>query len=116
MRRAIDGEAPVLQTGAMNSEHAEALSQAARLARLDLAEEECRELFDSLRSLLDAFGSIGTIDTRGIEPMSGPTQLHASMRSDSIRASLSQEEALGQAPERIDGFYGVPKTVESTGS
>ncbi len=83
----------------------------AHLARLKLTEEE-EELFSKqLGDILDFVEQLGELDTSEVEPYLQDIE-ETPMREDKPGESLSQEEALKNAPERDDGFFVVPRIVE----
>lgn len=84
--------------------------QAARLARLHLDEEQVRRLAPQFERILSAFGELDRLSLP--EPLAAETSAPAALRPDTPRAeAFDTELLLEQAPERIDRFFGVPKTV-----
>jgi aspartyl-tRNA(Asn)/glutamyl-tRNA(Gln) amidotransferase subunit C len=84
----------------------------ARLARLDLSDEE-KELFGSqLSDILRYVEKLGELDTSTVEPTSHVLELTNVIRDDRPRPSLPPEEALSNAPDRVDNFYRVPRIIE----
>lgn len=84
----------------------------ARLARLELTEEEKARMLAQLDSILRYMEKLNELDTRGVEPTSHVLPIVNVMREDELRPSLSQEEALANAPDRYDVFFRVPKIIE----
>jgi aspartyl-tRNA(Asn)/glutamyl-tRNA(Gln) amidotransferase subunit C len=84
----------------------------AHLARLRLAAEEMAKFGAQLNSILSYVEKLNELDTTGVEPTSHVLALSDVMREDKVRASLSKDEALGNAPDRNDSFYRVPKIIE----
>ena len=84
----------------------------ARLARLELSDEE-RDLFTrQLCALLEHFAALQHLRTDGVEPTSHVVELTNVAREDVPRAGLPREAILGSAPEREDGFFKVPPVIE----
>ncbi|GAB4389748.1 MAG: Asp-tRNA(Asn)/Glu-tRNA(Gln) amidotransferase subunit GatC [Thermodesulfovibrionales bacterium] len=84
----------------------------ARLARLSTTEEE-RDVFGSqLSAILSYIEKLNELDTSEVEPTSHVIELTNVMRDDSPRPSLDREDVLGNAPDRTDRFYRVPKIIE----
>jgi len=52
------------------------------------------------------------VETEGVEPTAHPLPLSNIMRSDSVTHSLSQEEALANAPRVEDGYFRVRAVLE----
>ncbi len=81
------------------------------LSRLELTQEE-KELFGKqLKQILDHAEVIKSVDTSGISPTYHPIPLKNVMREDVILSSLSQEEALSNAPQREGGAFVVPRIM-----
>ncbi len=80
----------------------------ARLARLELTEDELDRMASELSKVLDHIEKIGELDLRGVPPTSHVIDIAAPLRADQPTASLPAEVALAQAPEPIAGGFGVP--------
>jgi aspartyl-tRNA(Asn)/glutamyl-tRNA(Gln) amidotransferase subunit C len=89
-----------------------AVDHVARLARLDLSEEERDRMRVELSHILEHAERIQALDLDGIEATSHSFPLKNVMRKDEVRPSLSQEEALRNAPAREDGRFKVPRIIE----
>lgn len=84
----------------------------AHLARLSLTPEEARKFGAQLGNVLDYIEKLKEIDVTGIEPTAHAFPLINVTRPDEIRPSMSQEEALRNAPSHANGLFMVPKIVE----
>lgn len=91
----------------------EEVTNIAFLARLELSDEEVGTLGGHLNRLLENFELLKELDTQNVEPTSHTIPVHNVLRQDVCRPSLSQEEVLSNAPERIDGTFEVPRIVET---
>ena len=80
----------------------------ARLARLELSEEELERFGAQLSAILEAVGKVAELDLEGIEPTAHPLDLVNVWAEDEPRPSLSLEDALANAPDRERGFFRVP--------
>jgi aspartyl-tRNA(Asn)/glutamyl-tRNA(Gln) amidotransferase subunit C len=80
----------------------------ARLARLELSDQEVERMCDQLSAILDAVGKVSELDLSGVEPTAHPLDLVNVLAEDEPRPSLLREEALANAPDPEDGFFGVP--------
>ena len=83
----------------------------ARLARLALDPAHSREVGAQFARILEAFKALSTLDVEGVEPMTRPTDFTDVLRDDREHQSLSVDDALANAPARIDDFFSVPKTI-----
>ena len=80
----------------------------ARLARLELSDEEVERFGGQLSAILDAVGKVSELDLDDVPPTSHPLDLVNVFGEDVPRPCLSREEALANAPDPEDGFFGVP--------
>jgi aspartyl-tRNA(Asn)/glutamyl-tRNA(Gln) amidotransferase subunit C len=80
----------------------------ARLARLELSEQEVQRMAAELSKVLDHIEKIGELDLEGVPPTSHVVEVTGSLREDEPRPSLPQEVALASAPEPVAGGFGVP--------
>jgi aspartyl-tRNA(Asn)/glutamyl-tRNA(Gln) amidotransferase subunit C len=80
----------------------------ARLARLELSEDELVRFAEQLSAILEAVGKVSELDLSGVEPTSHPLELSNVWAEDEPRPSLSADDALANAPDREDDFFRVP--------
>ncbi|MBZ0159755.1 Asp-tRNA(Asn)/Glu-tRNA(Gln) amidotransferase subunit GatC [Candidatus Methylomirabilis sp.] len=84
----------------------------ARLARLELTAEEKERMQAQLDSILSYIDKLSELDTTAVEPTSHILPMINVFREDEVVPSLSQEEALANAPDRHDLFFRVPRILE----
>ena len=84
----------------------------ARLARLELTDEEKERMRAQLDSILTYIDKLNELDTSTVEPTSHVLPMMNIFRDDEVRPSLSQEETLANAPDRQDLFFRVPRILE----
>ena len=80
----------------------------ARLARLELSDEEVERMREQLSAILEAVGKVAELDLEGVEATAHPLDLVNVLADDEPRPCLPREEALANAPDPEDGFFGVP--------
>ena len=80
----------------------------AHLARLALTDEEVEHFRGQLSAILEAVGRVSELDLEGVPPTSHPLDLVNVLAEDEPRPSLPREDALANAPDPEDGFFGVP--------
>lgn len=81
----------------------------ARLARLELSEDEVERMAGELSKILDHIEKINELDDLGdAEATTHVVQLENVLRPDEPRPSLSRERALEQAPEAAEDGFRVP--------
>jgi aspartyl-tRNA(Asn)/glutamyl-tRNA(Gln) amidotransferase subunit C len=84
----------------------------AKLARLNLSEEEAEKYTEQLNAILEFAGKLNELDTSNIEPTSHVLDVYNVMRDDEVRPSVEREKALLNAPEEEDGQFKVPAVME----
>jgi aspartyl-tRNA(Asn)/glutamyl-tRNA(Gln) amidotransferase subunit C len=80
----------------------------ARLARLDLTDEEVERLGEQLDAILEAVGKVAELDLTAVKPTAHPLDLVNVWRDDEPRPSLAPDEALASAPDRSGDLFRVP--------
>jgi aspartyl-tRNA(Asn)/glutamyl-tRNA(Gln) amidotransferase subunit C len=81
----------------------------ARLARLDLTDEEVELFTAQLRTVLDHAADVASLDLSHLEPSSHPIALENVLRADEPRPSLDRDEVLAVAPAVEDDRFRVPR-------
>lgn len=84
----------------------------ARLARLNLSEDEKQLFTGQLSAILGYVEQLRELDTEGILPTSHAVPMENAFREDSVSPSIGVDKALSNAPHRVDTFFGVPKVIE----
>ena len=84
----------------------------AHLARLKLSGEEEAKFGSQLRQILGYIAKLNELDVSQVEPTAHAVPLVNVTRPDETRPSLSNEEALRNAPAKANGLFMVPKIVE----
>jgi aspartyl-tRNA(Asn)/glutamyl-tRNA(Gln) amidotransferase subunit C len=80
----------------------------ARLARLEIPEDEIELVQRELSAILDAVGKVGELELEGVEPTSHPLDVVNAWAEDEPRPSLSRQDALANAPDPAEGAFRVP--------
>lgn len=87
----------------------------AALGNLRLSDEEIPKLAADLDEILTHIDKLNELDTSGVEPMAqvlydaGET---ATLREDRARPTISNAEALANAPVSGSGYFKVPLVIE----
>jgi aspartyl-tRNA(Asn)/glutamyl-tRNA(Gln) amidotransferase subunit C len=80
----------------------------AKLARLELSEDEVGRFQEQLSAILEAVGKVAELDLSGVEPTAHPLELVNVWADDEQRPSLTLDEALANAPDRSGNLFRVP--------
>ena len=83
----------------------------AKLARLALTDDELDHYAGQLDAILSHVSQIQAVDVTGVEPTDNPLKDVNVTRPDQIAPSLTQQEALAEAPNAGDGRFAVPQIL-----
>jgi aspartyl-tRNA(Asn)/glutamyl-tRNA(Gln) amidotransferase subunit C len=84
----------------------------AHLARIALSPDEQEKLGAQISGILGYIEKLNQVDVSQIEPTAHAVPLVNVFRPDEVRPSLTNEEALRNAPASANGLFMVPKIVE----
>jgi aspartyl-tRNA(Asn)/glutamyl-tRNA(Gln) amidotransferase subunit C len=88
------------------------IEKVAKLARLELSEEEKKTFGNQLEQILTYMEQLNRLDTPGVEPTSHAIPIQNVFREDETRPSFPREEVMDIAPEEEDGHFKVPRIIE----
>jgi aspartyl-tRNA(Asn)/glutamyl-tRNA(Gln) amidotransferase subunit C len=80
----------------------------ARLARLELSDDEVDRMASELSGVLDHIEKIGELDLADVPPTSHVVAVENVLREDVPRPSLPRDVALASAPDAAEGGFRVP--------
>ena len=80
----------------------------ARLARLELSDDEVERMSVELSKVLDHIEKIRELDLEGVRPTSHVIDVVNALRADEPEPSLPREVILAAAPEPLNDGFGVP--------
>jgi aspartyl-tRNA(Asn)/glutamyl-tRNA(Gln) amidotransferase subunit C len=90
----------------------EDVEYAARLARLELTEEEKRSMTAQVRDVLQYMAKLNELNTDDVEPTAHVLPIKNVWRKDHRGESLKPEEVLKIAPKSQEGMLRVPRVLE----
>ena len=88
------------------------INKIARLSRIKLDGKESEDYIKDLNSILNWVEQLNEINTDNIEPLTNISSSVLPKRDDISEDINSTEEILENAPEKLEGFFSVPKVVE----
>ena len=88
------------------------LQHVVKLARIELSAEEEERIGTQLSEIIQYVKKLNELDVDEIEPTAHAVQLTNVLREDQLRPSLSQDDAMRNAPKSANGLFVVPKIVE----
>ena len=86
--------------------------QVAKLSRLDLSDQEVGRLSGELSAILEHIEKLSELDTDAVKPLAHCLPIHNVFREDVPKKSLSSDQALSNAPEKVDSYFKVPKILD----
>jgi aspartyl-tRNA(Asn)/glutamyl-tRNA(Gln) amidotransferase subunit C len=89
----------------------DAVAHVARLARLDLTDDELERFTEQLGAVLEHAADIAALDIADVPPTAHPLPLVNVLRDDVAVPSLDRDEVLAQAPAAEDGRFRVPRIL-----
>ena len=78
---------------------------------MELSETEKKKFAKELDKIIKYIDQLREVDTRNVAPTSHVIPMENVLREDKVEPSLSQEEALANAPDKKDGYFKVPKVI-----
>ena len=84
----------------------------AQLARLELTDEEKARLAGQLESVLEYVDQLRKLNVEAIEPTAHAIPQVNVFRKDESRPGMTLDQALKNAPQRMNDLFVVPKVVE----
>lgn len=84
----------------------------ADVAKLALSDEEAEEMTDHLRSFMNYADKLNELNTDDVKPTTHVNHEQNVLRRDEAKQSLTQEEALNNAPDQQEGQFKVPSILE----
>ncbi len=88
------------------------IEKVAKLARIDLSEEEKNLYGKQLEQILSHMEHLNRLDTEGVEPTSHAIPMVNVFREDEVRPSVPSEEVLRLSPQQEEGHFKVPRIIE----
>ena len=88
------------------------VEEIAHLARLELTEEEKKDMTSEMSKILNWMEKLNEVDTSKVEPLIHMSQEMNVLREDIEGEMLSHEAALKNAPKKDSNYFRVPKVIE----
>lgn len=88
------------------------IEKLAHLSRLEFENESKEEIKKDLTRILSFIEKLNELNTDNIEPLVYMTDEVNVLREDEVKQTITQEEALKNAPKRDSDYFRVPRVVE----
>ena len=83
----------------------------AKLAELELTDDEIERFGEQLNAILEAVGKVSELDLEDVPPTSHPLAVVNVFGPDEPRPSLPLEDVFANAPSREDDLFRVPPSA-----
>ena len=80
----------------------------ARLAGLELTDDEVTKFQGQLSAILEAVSKVSELDLSDVPPTAHPLEIQNAWAEDVVRPSLSDNEVFANAPDRDGDLFRVP--------
>ena len=75
--------------------------------------EEARDLLKDMNSILDWVEQLHEVNTDAIKPLANISSSILPQRKDASKAVNSSDAILQKSPDKLEGYFAVPKVVDS---
>lgn len=90
----------------------EQLKRIAALAHLEISSQDQDTLTQQLSKTTEYIDILSDVDTKNVSPTYQVNHLQNVCRPDKVTSSLSQSEALSQAPQTHNGYFQTQATIK----
>lgn len=90
----------------------EEVEHIADLVRISVSDKEVESYTEHLNAVIGYADKLGELNTDDVEPTRYGIVLENVLRTDEVTQSITQEEALRNAPDKQDGHFKVPSVME----
>lgn len=91
---------------------AETVEHIAHLARLNFEGEQKEAILTDLNNIVSFMDKLSEVNTEGVEPLIFMTEGFDHLREDEVHVTISQKEALKNAPKKDSDYFRIPKVLD----
>lgn len=84
----------------------------AKLARLEITDEEAEKYSHEVGSMIELAEQLNEVDTTNVEPTTHISSVKNVMRNDEPKEWITRDDALKNAPDHKDGLFRVPSILD----
>ena len=82
------------------------------VAMLRLSDDERTLIAARAEAFAEGFDALDAVDTDDVEPLVSVLDAHTVLREDVSEKLLTRDEVMANAPEKHDGYFQVPGTLD----
>jgi aspartyl-tRNA(Asn)/glutamyl-tRNA(Gln) amidotransferase subunit C len=90
----------------------EIVDHIAHLARLEFEGEKKEAIRQDLENIVTFMDKLSEVDTEGVEPLIFMTEEYNKLREDVAVVTITQDEALKNAPKKDSDYFRIPKVLD----
>lgn len=90
----------------------EHIKKVADAVRIEISDKEAAKYTDEISSVIEYANILGELNTDDVKPTTHGIVLGNVLRKDKPKQSITQEDALQNAPDQEDGHFKVPSIME----
>lgn len=87
------------------------VNRVSTLAKLQFNDEENQIIKNDLNRIIQFIDKINQVDTNGVEPLVHMNHEINVLREDIAEETITQEEALKNAPQKDSDYFKIPKVL-----
>ena len=90
------------------------VDEIAHLARLEFNIDAKAEILNDMNRMLSFIDKLSELDTTNVEPLIYMTNEKTILREDEPEITLTQKEALKNAPKKDSDYFKAPKVIDQS--
>jgi len=90
----------------------ERIKKIADAVRIEISDEEAAKYTEEISSVIEYANILSELNTDDVEPTTHGIVLGNVLRKDEPKHTITQEDALENAPDQEDGHFKVPSIME----
>lgn len=89
----------------------EVVDHIAHLARLEFTGDSKKAIMEDMDNIVGFMDKLSEVETEGVEPLIFMSEEINVLREDEAKVSISQKEALKNAPKHDSDYFRIPKVL-----
>lgn len=87
------------------------IDRIASLAKLEFNAEAKKEIQSDMNNMIEFINKLDEINTDNVEPLLFITEEVNVLREDDVKSTITQKEALKNAPQKDSDYFKIPKVI-----
>lgn len=90
----------------------EIVDHIAHLARLEFEGDKKQAILNDMENIVSFMDKLSEVDTENVEPLIFMNDEYNKLREDVAEVTVSQDEALKNAPKKDSDYFRIPKVLD----